>query len=111
VTLSDAALDALQAYPWPGNVRELRNVLERAAVLAPGPVLGPADLVFDVRARRAAGVDDSALTLAEVERRHIERVLGLVGRRVQAAAERLGIPRSTLYQKLKQYGIVGPRGE
>jgi DNA-binding NtrC family response regulator len=108
--LSPAAVAALQAYTWPGNVRELRNVLERAVLLASGPVLGPADLLFDttLTATPAAAASspaapgaDGALTLADVERRHIERVLREVGGRVAEAATRLGIPRSTLYQKIK----------
>ncbi len=109
VTLSDSALAALQDYAWPGNVRELRNVLERAAVLSGGTVLEAADLVFDARSPGGGGASDAGLTLAEVERRHIERVLREVGGRVPAAAERLGIPRSTLYQKLKQHGIASPK--
>jgi DNA-binding NtrC family response regulator len=107
--LSPAAVAALQAYAWPGNVRELRNVLERAVLLASGPVLGPADLLFDTTltatptaasSAPSAGADGD-LTLAELERRHIERVLRDVGGRVAEAAARLGIPRSTLYQKIK----------
>jgi DNA-binding NtrC family response regulator len=112
-SLSDAALAALQAYAWPGNVRELRNVLERAAVLARGPLLEPADLRFDAPgapAAAAAPASDLSLTLEEVERRHVVRVLEDAGGKVAAAAERLGIPRSTLYLKLKQYGIPTASG-
>jgi DNA-binding NtrC family response regulator len=106
-SLSDAALAALRAYEWPGNVRELRNVLERAAVLARAPLLEPGDLRFDAPGAPAAAPAGypPTLTLEEVERRHISRVLEDVGGKVAAAAERLGIPRSTLYLKLKQYGI------
>jgi len=108
--LSPAAITALQAYPWPGNVRELRNVLERAVLLTPGSVVGPSDLHFDALAAAGAaaasgGADDAALTLAELERRHIERVLRDTGGRVADAAARLDIPRSTLYQKIKALGI------
>jgi DNA-binding NtrC family response regulator len=112
-SLSAAAIAVLQAYPWPGNVRELRNVLERAVLLSTGNVLGPADLHFDalVGAPSASGAGgagpkpDGALTLAELERQHIERVLREVGGRVAEAATRLGIPRSTLYQKIKALRI------
>jgi DNA-binding NtrC family response regulator len=107
VTLTDSALASLRDYPWPGNVRELRNVLERAAVLTEGGVLDARDLIFDARAAPArAGDAELGLTLEALERRQIERVLEAVGGRVPAAAERLGIPRSTLYQKLKQHGIA-----
>jgi DNA-binding NtrC family response regulator len=111
VALSPAAMAALQGYDWPGNVRELRNVLERAVLLASGAVLGPGDLLFDTTltapkpASHTGGLpspsEDGGLTLAELERRHIERVLREAGGRVAEAAARLGIPRSTLYQKIK----------
>ncbi|MGH7703684.1 MAG: sigma-54-dependent transcriptional regulator [Gemmatimonadales bacterium] len=106
-TLSAAALAALQAYPWPGNVRELRNVLERAVLLSSSSVLDPADLHFEALPAVAASLPhdattpDDTLTLAELERRHIERVLREASGRVAEAAARLGIPRSTLYQKIK----------
>ena len=109
-SLSPAALTALQAYPWPGNIRELRNVLERAVLLSTDTVLGPGDLHFDplppASSAAASGpAGDGTLTLAEVERRHIERVMQDVGGRVAEAATRLGIPRSTLYQKIKTLRI------
>jgi DNA-binding NtrC family response regulator len=110
-SLSEAALQALLAYPWPGNVRELRNVLERAVLLANGPLLDIADLHFDAApggvaasTPAAAGADDT-LTLAELERRHVERALRASAGRVADAAMRLGIPRSTLYQKIKTLRI------
>ncbi|MGC4000073.1 MAG: sigma-54 dependent transcriptional regulator [Anaeromyxobacter sp.] len=103
--LSPAALARLQAYRWPGNVRELRNVLERAAVLAAGDLLEAEDMRFDA-APGGAAADEDGLTLAEVERRQIERALRAEGGRVVAAARRLGIPRSTLYEKLKQHGLT-----
>jgi DNA-binding NtrC family response regulator len=106
-SLSADAVAALQAYPWPGNIRELRNVLERAVLLSSGNVLGPADLHFDALHVGAAADpgSDGALTLAALERRHIERILREVGGRVAEAATRLGIPRSTLYQKIKALQI------
>jgi transcriptional regulator of acetoin/glycerol metabolism len=100
----------LQAYRWPGNVRELRNVLERAAVLAPRDVLGADDLLFDAPARsRPESADEANCTLEEIEHRHIERVLRSAEGRVSVAADRLGVPRSTLYEKLKQHGIATSR--
>jgi DNA-binding NtrC family response regulator len=93
------AMDALVAHSWPGNIRELHNVLERAILVASSPVLRPADLRLNAAARKPASAPNG--TLKEVEWLHIQRVLeeekGSVGR----AAKRLGIPRSSLYQKLK----------
>jgi DNA-binding NtrC family response regulator len=105
-TLTPAALRALASYPWPGNIRELRNVLERAVLLSEEEAIGEADLRFD---RHAPGGDEEAepwsLTLDEVERRHLVRVLRHERRNVARAAERLGVPKSSLYQKLKRFGI------
>ncbi|HEV8239707.1 MAG TPA: sigma-54 dependent transcriptional regulator [Thermoanaerobaculia bacterium] len=109
--LGEDAVEALVAYPWPGNVRELRNVLERGVLAAEGGGKGNRQLQrrhlrFDAGPVATASLGDGAhLTLAELERRHIERVLELEKGHVVTAAERLGIPRSTLYQKLKEYGI------
>jgi DNA-binding NtrC family response regulator len=92
-------MDALVAHSWPGNIRELRNVLERAMLVATSPVLRPSDLRLNAAVRRPASA--TLGTLKETEWLHIQRVLeeekGSVGR----AAKRLGVPRSSLYQKLK----------
>jgi DNA-binding NtrC family response regulator len=112
VELGADAVEALVAYPWPGNVRELRNVLERGVLAALGSALQNRELQrrhlrFEgaPAAALASGADDLHFTLAELERRHIERVLEREKGHVVAAAESLGIPRSTLYQKLKELGI------
>ena len=115
--LSVDAERALTSYSWPGNVRELRNVLERAALLCGRDVLEASDLRFEsagalqprVEASAAAEAETAHLTLEELERVHIERVLRELGGRVTEASQRLGIPRSTLYQKIKRYGIALPR--
>ncbi|WNG24242.1 sigma-54-dependent Fis family transcriptional regulator [Cystobacter fuscus] len=111
--LTAEAEAALCGYTWPGNLRELRNVLERAALLSTHPVLRTEDLDFN--AALAAMLPDAptasppesdlSLTLREVERRHISRVLAAEGGHVGRAAQRLGIPRSSLYQKLKSLGL------
>ena len=114
--LSEAAERALTAYAWPGNVRELRNVLERAALLCGRDALEASDLRFESagllqpkgESPAAAESEGSHLTLEGLERIHIERVLRELGGRVTEASQRLGIPRSTLYQKLKRYGIARP---
>jgi DNA-binding NtrC family response regulator len=105
VRLSADAAEALRAYPWPGNIRELRNVLERALLLSDGNVLRRGDLRFSQSAGTDSTNPDSDLTLLEVERRHIERVLKEERGRVEQAARRLGIPRSSLYHKIKKFNI------
>lgn len=103
--LAQDAQQAMRDYPWPGNIRELRNVLERATLLSDSDTLNRRDLRFDETARIDATMPDLDLTLLEVERRHIERVLGAEQGHVHRAATRLSIPRSSLYQKIKRHDI------
>jgi DNA-binding NtrC family response regulator len=107
MTLSPAARAALQGYAWPGNIRELRNVLERAVLLSSRDTLEASDLRFDpgLGEPGAPEEDPLSLTLEEVEKRHIQRVLAAEGGHVERAARRLGLPRSSLYHKLKRYGL------
>jgi len=108
---SQQALKILLAYPWPGNVRELENVVERAVALAEGTEIGPDDLPAQVRERRSPDVLQAALarslTLAELEREYIFRVLQAEGGNKTRAAQRLGLDRKTLYRKLEEYGRGG----
>ncbi len=105
--LSEGALRALQSYSWPGNIRELRNVLERAVLLSDTKTLHEKDLHFDLPTEPSSAPHrPTTRTLEEMEREYIEEVLSLEGGRVEATAKRLGIPRSSLYNKLKQYGIL-----
>jgi DNA-binding NtrC family response regulator len=102
VRLGDDAIEALCQYDWPGNVRELRNVIERALLLTDRAQLTRADLRFERPPTSAPMVGAGDVTLAELERRHIERILGEEDGHVARAAQRLGIPRSSLYQRLKR---------
>lgn len=113
IALTADAERALASYGWPGNIRELRNVLERAALFAAGPELRAQDLRFEpALAPGGPSADgDLTLTLEELQRRHIVAVLQSVGGHVPKAAVRLGVPRSTLYQKLKAMQIAVPRGQ
>ncbi|MFB8343560.1 sigma-54-dependent transcriptional regulator [Brucella cytisi] len=103
--LSDEAIGTLCSYAWPGNIRELRNVLERAALLCEQNRITPRDLRFNLLPGENCTSYDTSLTLEEVERRHIERVLAEEEGKVAQAALRLAVPRSTLYLKIKSYGI------
>ena len=105
IELSKRAIRELQMYPWPGNVRELRNVLERAAILCGGNMLEEKDLHFDLEVCASQSPLGALRTLQQMERDYIEEVLK-VERRVSSAAVRLGIPRSSLYQKIKNFGIA-----
>src|SRR5258708_3580319 len=111
-TIPAAIMDALVSYPWQGNVRELQNVIERAVILSPGPALQipPGDLQSAVT--QAPEPTAAAVTLAEAERQHIFAALrdtGWVVGGPKGAADRLGMKRSTLYQKMTKLGISRPQ--
>jgi len=115
----------LERYDWPGNVRELENAIEHAVAVAEGTVVRPADLPTAVRTPRlltrgtplaaaalaavpgpAAAADDrEGWSLARVEEEHIRRVLARHRGNATAAARQLGISRTTLWRKLREYGI------
>ncbi|RMH41338.1 MAG: sigma-54-dependent Fis family transcriptional regulator [Deltaproteobacteria bacterium] len=105
--LAPDAQRALLAFPWPGNVRELENVIERCVALASGEEIRADDLPQHVRERRdtdfLAGAVARRLTLAELEREYILRVLDDEGGNKTRAAARLGLDRKTLYRKLEDY--------
>ncbi len=103
IRLEPESFRALQSYSWPGNIRELRNVIERAVLLSEQRTISIKDLQFDGNSGSRTSYLDTNLTLSELERQYIERVLQEEQGRVEKAALRLGIPRSSLYQKLKKY--------
>ncbi len=107
LTLTARARELLHKYPWPGNVRELKNVMERLAVICKENEIRPEDLPPEFFAGGAAASANITPTssLAEVERKHILDVLAHTAGNKKEAAAILGIDRSTLYAKLKQYGI------
>jgi DNA-binding NtrC family response regulator len=108
--LSDDAMRALQEYRWPGNVRELRNVMERAVLLANGGVIHARDLpLHDAPATSRASMNGDDVSLAELERRHIETVLSRTNWHQGRAATVLGISSKTLYRKIREYGFHRPR--
>jgi DNA-binding NtrC family response regulator len=121
VALDSEAQHRLLAYDWPGNVRELQNVLERALVLAEQDVIGPEHLPPEVRpnggpqpspepaaAERGIGSQPLAsplLSLEEVERRHVMRVLEATGGSREEASRILGISRRTLTRMVQRWGL------
>jgi len=108
---SKGAIRLLLNYPWPGNVRELENTVERAAILAETDVIHSHDLPDKLRAPSAAAVsniDSNGLTLEELEREHIRRVLEKVDGDKARAAQALGIHLSTLYRKVQRYRLDAP---
>ena len=105
--LSPEAQHLMLAYNWPGNVRELMNVLERGVALCQGELISDEDLPPHVREKRPADFLGAAvarrMTLAELEREFIERVLEDEAGNKTRAAQRLGLDRKTLYRKLDEY--------
>jgi DNA-binding NtrC family response regulator len=106
-TISEDAMRRLIAYDWPGNVRELENAIERAVALGSGPILHVADLPSNLQFPTGDRVPerDEILPLEELERRAILRTLRETSGDKLAAARMLGIGKTTLYRKLKQYNV------
>jgi DNA-binding NtrC family response regulator len=101
--LAPATIALLSASPWPGNVRELENAIERALALSSSEVLMPEDLPSQSRLDRAPLVLPAPhMTLEDVKRWYVSRVLEDVGGNKVQAAERLGIDRGTLYRMLRR---------
>jgi DNA-binding NtrC family response regulator len=103
MTLEKSAMDALQEYSWPGNIRELRNVLERAVLLTERNHLTVHQLQLQSCSLAAQTPVSSNGTLKQMERAYIHFVLQEEGGSVDRAARRLGIARSSLYNKLKRF--------
>lgn len=116
-TLSDDALRFLDGYDWPGNVRELEHTLERACALSSGPVVHLADLPVQLQEHRfpsrlsrlslSAGEDSTfrVVPIVELERHAILNTLQQLNGDKIRAAKLLGIGKTTLYRKLKEYGL------
>jgi two-component system response regulator HydG len=109
-TLSDDAMKAMLAYDWPGNVRELENCLERGCALTTGPTLHVGDLppaVSNLGASAAAGDANGAnkiIAMADLEKQTILNAIAQLNGDKLLAARLLGIGKTTLYRKLKEYG-------
>jgi two-component system, NtrC family, response regulator HydG len=99
--ITPEALDLLMRHDWPGNVRELENAVERALVVGRGTEVRPADFSFQFQADEPRG----GKTLEDIERVHIERILRETQHNLSRAARILDIDRTTLYNKLRRYGL------
>jgi transcriptional regulator of acetoin/glycerol metabolism len=102
--LSEAAIGQLQQHPWPGNIRELEHTIEKAVILS------EKDLITHISLSNGSGHPlpqgaPSSLNLEEHEKVVIAQALREEQGNVSAAAKALGINRSTLYQKMKKYGL------
>jgi len=102
--ISEAALSYLMRYDWPGNVRELKNVIKRAMIMIDGDMLWLEHLPIKVEMEDTDSA--SLLSLAEVERRHIEKVLRACKWNKSRAARVLGISRPRLDRKIKAYNLT-----
>jgi len=105
---SPGLVEALRIYGWPGNIRELQNIIERLVILSDGPQLDETHLPREVvqntsNGNGVIGVQDQ--TLAEVERHYILGMLERYEGQKTIAAEKLGISTTTLWRKLKEYGV------
>jgi len=105
IKVTAEAMALLTRYPWPGNVRELRNVVERISVLASGAEVGAAEVALHLPVSAPEDLDLGLLSLEEIERRHILKVLQRCSGNRTRAARILGIDPKTLYNKLKAYHV------
>ncbi len=105
--MTEDATNRLMAYDWPGNVRELENAIERAIALGTGPYVSVTDLPSNLQypSTERAPAKEEMMPLEELERRAILSTLHQTGGDKQATARMLGIGKTTLYRKLKQYQI------
>jgi DNA-binding NtrC family response regulator len=101
--ISREAVQLLQRHSWKGNIRELRNVLERASILTDGNEILPEHLPYEIQKQDSA-ISES-LSLASVEKHHIQKVLQYAKGNKTKAAEFLGIGLTTLYRKMEEYHI------
>ncbi|PIE22215.1 MAG: hypothetical protein CSA62_13555 [Planctomycetota bacterium] len=116
LALGPEALDQLLAHPWPGNIRELENAVERAVVLAQGEYIEATDLPQALASEERPIVEFQGeeilplkQALEEPEKRIIQRALDLCGWNRQKTADMLEINRSTLFHKMKRYGLMPKR--
>ncbi|MEA3561036.1 MAG: sigma-54 dependent transcriptional regulator [Candidatus Omnitrophota bacterium] len=119
--ISEEAIQALLTYDWPGNIRELENVIERAVILTKGDSITPEDLpeflqekkgtdLFSLKAPGSPGLKSLKEALKNPEKQVIQRTLEQTSWNRKKAAENLGINRTTLYNKMKEYDLLKRKG-
>lgn len=119
-TIFENAIDLLLNYRWPGNVRELKNVMERAVILCQNAAIAPEHLPVELRSQKTSGMtpagvientkietNGTPVSLADMEKQHIELILTQCTGNKSRTARQLGISRSTLREKMKLYRIPG----
>ena len=105
--ISPQALSILMNYNFPGNVRELENIIQRAAALAEGEVIETDDLPSDLQKLEFSTMEgDEVLTMEQMEKQHIEKVLAMTSYNTSLASHILNIPRTTLWRRIKKFGLV-----
>jgi len=107
-TIPSHVLERLTRYSWPGNIRELENFVERCVILTTGPSL---EAPLQDLAALEEEIVPAPVTLRDAERHHIRKTLNEVDGVIAAAAQRLGVPRSTLFYKMRRLGINAGRQE
>jgi formate hydrogenlyase transcriptional activator len=108
-SIPDEVMAVLQAHDWPGNIRELQNFIERAVLFSPGSVLR---LPLDLKQTVKQSSESATRTLADADREHILETLNQTGWLIGGhggAADRLGLPRTTLIYKMRKLGIEARR--
>jgi len=109
IGISPEGLSRLMGYDFPGNVRELENIIERAMIIETGRELTPASLLLGSSLpsilQEGKNEGEATLSLEETEKRHILRILSLCGGKKTEAAAMLGINKTTLWRKMKKFGI------
>jgi two-component system, NtrC family, response regulator AtoC len=107
--LDRQTINLLEAYPWPGNVRELENVIERALVLTKTENIMPEDLPGEVQNSDSAEASlNASISMKDIEKKHIMKVLEITNWNQTEAAKLLGIGYNTLWRKIKAYEIKKP---
>ncbi|KFA92470.1 sigma-54-dependent Fis family transcriptional regulator [Archangium violaceum] len=114
VRLTPEAMERLQQHAWPGNIRELRNVVHRALLLRKGAAIDAPDITFDQEVNRETGVSVPELPpgmtleqmLLKLERQIVEAALRRCNNNRERVARELGVARSTLFKRLKEWGLT-----